>query len=40
VLWIIDCGAFQGAMGAFALLVLWGVGVWLVWVVGGGLRAF
>jgi len=40
VLWIIDCGAFQGAMGAFVLLVLWGVGVWSVWVVGGGLRAF
>ena len=40
VLWIIDCGAFQRAMGAFVLLAPWGVGVWSVWVVGGGLRAF
>jgi hypothetical protein len=40
VLWIIRCGAFQGAIVAFALLALWGVGVWSVWVVGGGLGAF
>ena len=27
VLWIIDCGAFQGVIVAFPLLALWGVGV-------------